>query len=130
MQRGPSTLNSLALQLLTLTLLIAQLCRTQCRNAKALMELSIHMASVHADIDWHPPVSHVHAGVPINTTLLRFQYPLMDFGGRLFQGEQGCSPSSNNDFLMVTQMVSRLSAVQKTLRPGQRQLCHCHHDWH
>ena len=50
--------------------------------------------------------SHLCAGNTINSTLLRFQYPIVDFGSRLFQGEDGCSPSANSDFLMVTQMVS------------------------
>ena len=48
----------------------------------------------------------------INSTLLRFQYPIVDFGSRLFQGEDGCSPSANSDFLMVTQMVSSVCSAE------------------
>ena len=48
----------------------------------------------------------------INSTLLRFQYPIADFGSRLFQGEDGCSPSANSDFLMVTQMVSSACSAE------------------
>lgn len=51
------------------------------------------------------PTSSTAAGNMINSTLLRFQYPIVDFGSRLFQGEDGCSPSANTDFLMVTQLV-------------------------
>ena len=52
------------------------------------------------------------AGNMINSTLLRFQYPIIDFGGRLFQGEDGCSPSANSDFLMVTQLVSSACSAE------------------
>ena len=55
--------------------------------------------------------SHLRAGNVINSTLLRFQYPITDFGSRLFQGEDGCSPSANSDFLMVTQMVSSVCSA-------------------